>query len=60
MLQTLSASGARRRPLSDRTVTASEPINEQALDLDLATEGQDHRNPSIQAEIERAREDSNL
>jgi hypothetical protein len=30
------------------------------LTFDLATEGQDHRNPSIQAKIERAREDSNL
>jgi hypothetical protein len=30
------------------------------LTFDLATEGQDHRKPSIQAEIERAREDSNL
>jgi hypothetical protein len=30
------------------------------LTFDLATEGQDHRNPSVQAEIERAREDSNL
>jgi hypothetical protein len=29
------------------------------LTFDLATEGQDHRNPSSQAEIERAREDSN-
>jgi hypothetical protein len=30
------------------------------LTFDLRTEGQNDRNPAIQAEIERARQDSNL
>jgi hypothetical protein len=31
----------------------------KGLTFDLATEGQNHRNPSSQAELERARQDSN-
>jgi hypothetical protein len=39
--------------------TASIRVHKR-LTFDHATEGQDHRNPNIQAKIEPAREDSNL